>query len=159
MGKSEIHRQASMKNNSGNSVLKRMFLLLMLSAISHGAHSQSTSRISVVRPASPVRPLDWVTVLSKAGGTLIVNDGRGRPYVRMPSAPEVTIRAGGAAGTHTVTLLGRDGDTSGRASFRMEAGTDIQDSGRINELFRMLWKGMNADAPGGVQEITWNGTA
>jgi hypothetical protein len=69
--------------------------------------SVRAARMSVVQPVSSVRPLDEVTIISKPGGTLIVKDGRGRTYVRTPSASEVTIRAGGATGTQTVSFVDR----------------------------------------------------
>ena len=142
----------------GVSGSETMLLVLLLTGISHAALSESGSRISAVLPASIVRPLDKVTIISSPGGTLIVKDGKGRIYVRVPSAPEVTVRPGGAAGTHSVILIGRNGDTTGRGSFLVRAGTDIAGNGRIGELFNLLHDGMTSDPPGGVQEVTWNGT-
>jgi len=137
---------------------KCALLLLLFAGFAHTALSQSASRIWVVKPASTVRPLEEVTILGLPGGTLIVNDGKGRAYVRMPSAPQVTIRAGGATGMHAAIVIGKNGDTAGHASFRVEAATDIADGGNIGRLFTMLREGMMADSPGGVQEVTWNGT-
>ncbi len=134
-----------------------MLFLLILTGVSHTALSQFTSRISVVLPASSVRPLEQVTIISEPGGTLIVKDGQGRSYVRMPSATEVTIRTGGATGMHSVMFIDRNGDAAGHDSFRVQAVTDIADGGRISTLFSMLHEGMIADSPGGYQEIKWNG--
>jgi len=142
----------------GVSGSKRILLLLMLTGISHSALSQSSPEISVILPASPVRPLEKVTIVSHPGGTLIVKDGRGRVYVRARSAPEVTVRPGGATGMHTVMFINKNGDTTGRGSFRVQAGTDIAGNGRIGELFSLLRDGMMSESPGGVQELTWNGT-
>ena len=139
-------------------LLSALLLLFMLMVVSQTALAQSTSRLSVVQPASSVRPLEQVTIISEPGGTLVVKDGRGRTYVRVPSAPEVIFRAGGATGMHTVAFVNRKGDTAGHGSFRMEATTDIADGGRFSDLFVLLHNGMMVDSPGGYQEVTWNGT-
>jgi len=137
--------------------LPRQFLLLMLMGVCQTALAQPTSRLSVVQPASSVRPLEQVTIFSEPGGTLIVKDGSGRPYVKTASAREVTFRAGGATGVQTVTFIEGNGDTAGQRTFRLEARTDIADGGKFNELFLLLRSGMMADPPGGYQEVTWNG--
>jgi|GEM_PF-227903 len=119
--------------------------------------SAAIPTLEVVQPAGSVRPLDEVTIISEPGGTLTVRDGKGRPYVHLPSAPSVRIRAGGAAGTHTVLFINKNGDTTGHGSFQVEPRTEIADGGRFGELFGMLRDGMVADSPGGYEEITWDG--
>ena len=119
--------------------------------------SRPTSGLQIVEQAGSVKPLDEVTIISEPAGTLIVKDGKGRTYVRMPSAASVTIRAGGSAGTHTVSFVDKNGDTTGRGSFQVESRTDIADGGKFGELFTMLRDGMMADSPRGYEEITWNG--
>jgi hypothetical protein len=134
-----------------------MLFVCMLSGVFSTALSQPASTISVVQRAALVRPLDEVTIISRHGGLLVVKDGRGRTYAAVPSAPEVTIRAGGATGMHTVTFVGRNGDSTTLGSFLVESRTDIADGGRFSELFGMLHDGMMTDSPGGVQAVTWNG--
>ncbi len=119
--------------------------------------SRPHSPLQILQQSGSVRPLDEVTIVSEPGGTLIVKDGKGRAYVRMPSAVSVTIRAGGAAGTQTVLFIDKNGDTTGHRSFLVEPRTDISGGGKFAELFGMLRDGMTADSHGGCEEITWNG--
>ena len=151
-------QQGRQEGRTGLSGAKMLLLLPLLTGVSYAALSQPTSKTSVVQPVSSVRPLDEVTIMSRPGGTLIVKDGRGRMYLRTPSAPEVRIRAGGATGTQTVSFVDKHGDTTALGSFRIEARTDIADGGRISELFNILHQEMIADPPGGYQQVTWNGT-
>jgi hypothetical protein len=132
-------------------------LLAYVLAVAPEAFSQIPLHILVVQQVSSVRPLDHVTILSRSGGTLSVRDSRGREYYRTRSSPAVTFLAGGACGTHSVTLYDSYGKPVDSASFNLEAKTEIDDGGRIGKLFRLLRDGMMSEPPGGYEKITWNG--
>jgi len=79
--------------------------------------SRPTSGLQIVEQAGSVKPLDEVTIISEPEDAYR-EDGKGRTCVRMPSAASVTIRAGGAAGTHTVSFVDRTETRPGGARSR-----------------------------------------
>ncbi|MFO7956189.1 MAG: hypothetical protein R6X33_03735, partial [Candidatus Brocadiia bacterium] len=76
-----------------------------------------------------VRPLDVVTIHGAEGGELVVLDGRGREYMRMPAEDAADFRATGALGHHTVQHVDSDGRQLGAARFTVDCETEIRDRG------------------------------
>jgi hypothetical protein len=81
------------------------------------------------QPRSPFAPLDALTILADRGATVVVTDGAGREYFRAPANGAVALRVGGAAGTHTVTLLDNAGKPIEQIPFAVAAETKIEDDG------------------------------
>ena len=133
--------------------------LAFILAMSLHAAAQIPSHVAVTLEVSSARPLDRLTILSRAGGVISVRDSHGREYLRTPSSPSLTFTAAGAGGKQTVTLFDRRGKPVDSTSFRLEAVTSIDDGDRMGELFRRLRDGMMADPPGGYEEVTWKGRA
>ncbi len=84
------------------------------------------------------KPLDELTVSTDGVGEVRIFDGDGRHYDTL-HGPQATFRASGALGTHVVTLHDEGGGEVGRATFRVDCRTEIDDEGgRFRRLLYML---------------------
>ncbi len=77
----------------------------------------------------PVRPLDTVSVHGAEDGFVVVRDGLGRQYVRMPAAEGVSFRVSGALGHHLVCHEDDEGRVLEAAGFPVDCKTGIDDGG------------------------------
>ncbi|MGE5558810.1 MAG: hypothetical protein ACM3WV_09375 [Bacillota bacterium] len=85
------------------------------------------------------RPLEAVTILTEGKGIVAVRDGEGREYVRVPAQSTVRFLAGGALGTHIVSLWDENGMETGSLKLRVDCETAILDEkGFFSELLTML---------------------
>lgn len=113
----------------------------------------------LILPASlkTAAPFEKIDVVCLAGGTLSVLDGKGREYVRMNAAPNVSFAAGGAAGTQTISLLNKSGKPVSSTTFLLEAPTAINDGGKIKELFDICYREMISEGRKGFRELKYKG--
>jgi hypothetical protein len=103
-------------------------------------------------------PLQTITLTGAAGGTVVVSDGTGREYARLPGSVSTTFQAAGSLGTHTARLVGRTGKTLGTLRFAVDARTKIDDEGgTFRDLSAILDKTMRCYGPEGTGSITWRG--
>ena len=113
------------------------------------------------------RPLQRITVLGASEGTLLVHDGRGREYVRVPAAPRVTFTIGGSLGTQTITLVNDAGESVLSRNLEVDAATHVEDEGGpFGELYEMAERTLTVRDPsgdnggagvGGHGDYTWRG--
>lgn len=95
------------------------------------------------------RPLETVRLHVLAGDettkTLVVQDGAGREYIRIPAAAEMSIVVGGALGRHTAKVLEHDGGTSAEVSFDVDCATEVRDEGGVYQglVEAVLWSMMS----------------
>jgi len=103
-------------------------------------------------------PLDPLTVVGVRGATVSVLDGAGREYIRTPASSAVTIRVGGSLGTHTILALDGRGREVDRATFQVDARTQIRDEGgRFEELMAILNRTLRCYNPEGVSSVEYRG--
>ncbi|MEM6989822.1 MAG: hypothetical protein AAF721_04980 [Myxococcota bacterium] len=97
-------------------------------------------------PADTLRPLDVITVDVDGAGTLEAIDGDGVTYFRAAVDTGVSITVGGALGTHHVVYLDEHGRLLDRATFRVDAATELHDgSGRFAALLELARWTLHAD--------------
>ncbi len=93
-------------------------------------------------------PLDTVTVVGAAQGSVRLVDGAGREYARAPAAARVSLEVGGALGTQRAQLLDDGGHVVDEASFEVDAATRVDDdTGRFGRLFDMAKDTVTVRAP------------
>jgi hypothetical protein len=98
------------------------------------------------------RPLDEVSLLGAGEGRLLLLDGDGVTYFDQDVKLPASFRPGGALGTHTVLLLDADRKLMGRASFIVDAHTEIREpSGEFQHLLDTLYWTMASDGPVGAR--------
>lgn len=95
------------------------------------------------------RPLQTVTLHIPASNatnkTLVVHDGAGREYLRLPVQAEMSFVVGGALGRHTARLLGPDGRTASEVGFGVVCTTEVRDEGGVYQglVDAVLWTMMS----------------
>jgi hypothetical protein len=119
--------------------------------------AQDDNSMKILGPSGRVSPFDRVTVVFNGEGRISVTDGAGNEYFSTNAQNRVEIVAGGAAGTHTVTLTGKNGKSIGTASFELQPQTSIDDGGMYRDLFRILYNGMTEPGDKGIEQVKWNG--
>lgn len=107
--------------------------------------------------AAHVQPLDTLVLSAGGTGSVEIRDGADRIYFAAPLAQQVSFKAGGALGLHTVIVRNPLGNETGRATFTLEADTAVDDGGKYRDMFALFRGGMNADYPTGVETTKWNG--
>ena len=112
-------------------------------------------------PFEGYRPLDRLVVHIRGQGTVSVEDGKGRVYLREPAQPLVHLQIGGALGRQRIQLLSKEGRLQAEASFTVVAETRIEDeSGRMGSLLDLLVWTMRNWIPGltdGVGDLHFQG--
>lgn len=119
--------------------------------------AQDSDLIQVLNPASAIHPLDCINISCSSDGTLVLKDSKDREYFRQKAGFKVPVQIAGATGNHTALLFDRKGKILASARFEVTAETNIDDSGRIADMFRLFHDGMLVYDPDGVEEIKWNG--
>jgi hypothetical protein len=115
--------------------------------------------------AGAIKPLKTLRLHATAGDaankTLVVQDGAGREYVRMPSAEEISFVVGGALGRHTARLLEPDGRTAAELSFNVDCATEVRDEGGVYQglVEAVLWTMMSWSQNCPVSTIHYNDRA
>lgn len=113
--------------------------------------------IRILQSATEISPFDRVEISCQAKGMLVVRDSKKREYYRTKSGGNVSFLVAGAIGTHNVILYDKKGNAVDSAYFNVHINTNIDDGGRISDMFRLFYNGMLVYNPEGVDEITWNG--
>jgi hypothetical protein len=119
--------------------------------------AQKSTTLYVVSPSDTLGPLEEATLVCQQTGIVIIKDSRGREYFRSPSGTALRFTAGGTAGRHSAVLLDKKGSAIDSVHFVVEAVTQIEDGGRIGNMFRLFHKGMLVYDPDGVSSVTWKG--
>ena len=140
--------------NICKSLLSTAVILMALPVICNG---QNNPEITFVNDTQTLHPLDRLTVSCNTVGTFTVQDSEGREYLNCPAAPAITFMVGGSLGRQTLTLKDKKNKVLATRSFNVDAKTDIDDNGKIAELFNLLYNGMLVYSPTGYEEVTWNG--
>jgi hypothetical protein len=133
------------------------FIVIIFFAGNNRLAGQTNDELLVVKESQNVSPLEDVMIVSDQPGIISVRDGKEHEYFRTATTRLVRFKAGGYPGVHKVILLNKAGKSIAVSTFRMEAKTSIEDSGRFGELFRLLYKGMLVYSPTGYEEVTWKG--
>jgi hypothetical protein len=133
-------------------------LLFFSSFILLFANTRAQSSLEVFQPAKSVKPLEEVTFVCSSPGSLIVKDSKNREYFRIAADKKVTISVAGAEGIHKAFLLDKKGSLIDSASFLVKCETNIDDGGKIAEMFRLFHKGMLVYNNDGYEQVNWNGT-
>ena len=133
------------------------FLLLCCLTLSKTLVAQKKDALIIPALSKTVAPFENVNLVCLVAGTVSVKDSKGREYVRMNAAPNVTFNAGGAAGKQTVTLLDNAGRLVGSTTFLLEAPTSISDGGKMAELYAICYRGMMSEGKRGFREFKYKG--
>lgn len=133
---------------------KLLFFLFMLIALNISAVAQT--KLEVLQSPKSIKPLEQVTFVCSSLGTLVVYDAKKREYFRTVADKKVTITVAGAPGLHKAFLLDKKGNQIDSATFLVEAATDINDGGKVGEMFKLFHKGMLVEG-NDVSKVTWNG--
>jgi len=137
-------------------VLVILILLFCLSASPSVVLGQNSSGILILKPANTIHPFDDVTALCSVNGLLTVSDASNKVYFSTTVLDRVVFKAGGAAGTHKITITDKKGNSMASSTFKLEAPTTLNDGGKYSELFDILYKGMFESGGKGYEEIKWN---
>ena len=106
----------------------------------------------------PLHPLGKITVAGAPGTTLVVRDGSGAIYQRLPTAPEVSFTAGGVLGAQTLEAVDAQGAVISRSTFAVDAQTQIEDDGgAYSNLLAIAKRSMMDVEDQGVGSIRWRG--
>lgn len=151
---------------------RRTLLKVLPVAASAGiamARGQSGTAVDAVVPVAVDileegvrRPLQTVTLHIPAGDatnkTLVVHDGAGREYVRVPTNAEMSFVVGGALGRHTARILNPDGRTAAEFTFNVDCATEVRDEGGVFQglVEAVLWTMMSWSQNCPVSAITLN---
>ena len=132
-------------------------------AIARGQSVTATVQLAVdALEEGARRPLDTVKMHIPAGDaankTLVVRDGAGREYVRVPAAGEMSFVVGGALGRHTARLLEPDGRTAAEVAFDVDCSTEVRDEGGVYQglVEAVLWSMMSWNQNCPVSAIPYN---
>ena len=119
-------------------LLKTLPVLVGSAAIADSAAWSAEKVELVVSPASAT-PLHSISVRGASKGTIVIEDGEGREYLRQPATDPFEFVAGGALGRHAVKLF-VDGDRLvATAGFDLNCETTINDAGeRFSRLLKIL---------------------
>jgi predicted RNase H-like nuclease len=113
------------------------FIVIIFFAGNNRLAGQTNDELLVVKESQNVSPLEDVMIVSDQPGIISVRDGKEHEYFRTATTRLVRFKAGGYPGVHKVILLNKAGKSIAVSTFRMEAKTSIEDSGRFGELFRL----------------------
>jgi len=81
-------------------------------------------------------PLMELTIVAAPGAVLVVRDGQGREYQRLPAASEVRFLVGGSLGTHLIEAYDGAGHALERLTFLVDARSAVDDEhGTYRDLF------------------------
>ncbi len=118
---------------------------------------QDIATISLLKPAKIVKPLDELTICCNSQGTIKVTDSKTNTYFIAKSLPQISFLVGGAAGVQTITLTDKKGVVIATRNFELVAQTDINDGGKISDMFQLFYKSMLVYNENGYEELEWNG--
>jgi hypothetical protein len=123
------------------------------------ARSARAALISIRPVKESHRPLDEVTLQGADGGTLILTDGAGHPYIETPARSPFSFVVAGALGTHTARVVDAQRRTIASATFQVDCTTKLREqTGAFQQLLGdSVWTMMawNREAP--VNVIRHNG--
>jgi hypothetical protein len=127
--------------------------------------NERTSRVMLgIEPAgASFRPLQQVTLhLSGNGwenGTIILQDGAGREYLRGKARAAFPFTIGGALGRQTARLLNPEGAIAGELEFTVDCSTQLNDEGGVYRALMeaVLWTMMSWEGDHPVSTIHHNG--
>jgi hypothetical protein len=117
---------------------------------------RAQNNLSVFQPVKSVGPLEKVIFVYPSTGTLIVKDSKNREYTRILAGHDPTITVAGAPGLQKAVLLDKRNIPIDSTSFLVEVETNIDDGGKIGEMFRLFHHGMLVNETD-IQEVNWNG--
>jgi len=135
----------------------KVILLNLLITIACNSFSQNSPEVLILQPAKVVYPFDEVTACCSSDGLLTVTDADNKAYFSSKASKHVVFKAGGAAGTHKISVTDKKGKLIATATFTLEAPTAVNDNGKYSDLFDILYKGMFETGGKGYEEIKWNG--
>lgn len=103
------------------------------------------------RPGGAVSPLQRLKVRCSSSGTLVMRDGDQQPYLESPFDGELEITVAGALGTHSVSILSREGQLLALSTFELDCPTSVaSQSGIFSTLLKKLYWTMASDGPVGA---------
>ncbi|TSA35446.1 MAG: hypothetical protein D4R64_09710 [Porphyromonadaceae bacterium] len=129
-----------------------VFLILQLNT-----NIVAQNNLAVFQPVKSIKPLEKVILCCSANGILLVKDAKNREYMRTAADKKVAITVAGAAGWHKAVLLDKWDNPIDSTSFLVEAKTNIDDGGKIGEMFQLFHHGMLVDNSDGFSQVNWNG--
>jgi len=135
----------------------RVILLNLLITIACNSFSQNSPEVLILQPAKVIHPFDEVTACCSTDGRLTVTDADNKAYFSSKASKHVVFKAGGAAGTHKISVTDKKGKLIAAATFTLEAPTSVNDDGKYSGLFDILYKGMFESGSKGYEEMKWNG--
>ena len=138
-------------------LVKSFFISILLSVLIVPTFSQNTVSLCVVKPGKTVKPLEELIICTNSEGTIKVTDSKGKTYFTSNSLPQVSFLAGGASGVQTITLLNSKGAVIATTNFELIAKTDINDGGKMSDMFQLFYKSMLVYDENGYEELDWNG--
>lgn len=90
-----------------------------------------------------VQPLERITltdIVVRPQATIVVRDGKGRIYTRLPAQSALQFTVAGTLGWHSITLESEHGAVEDTLLFQVDTRTAIADQeGRFQELLAMLY--------------------
>ena len=103
-------------------------------------------------------PLDRISVIVPAGGSVRVLDGRNKNYFESSASPIAQFYVNGALGTQHIDIYGPGKHLLQSLPLKVNALTSIDDGGDFKDLFSVLYKGMYIYSPDGSESsFDWNG--
>jgi len=139
--------------SSGLKHFKILFVLFCFMASNFNSFGQDSPEVLILQPAKVIHPFDEVTAFCSTDGFLTVTDADNKAYFNSKASKLVVFKAGGAAGTHKITVTDKKGKIIATATFSLEAPTSVNDGGKYAELFDILYKGMTGSGRRGLQHI------
>ncbi len=106
-------------------LLKTLPVLVGSAAIADSS-AWSAEKVELVVSPAAATPLHSISVRGASKGTIVIEDGEGREYLRQPATDPFEFVAGGALGRHAVKLF-VDGDRLvATAGFDLDCETSHQ---------------------------------
>ncbi len=136
-----------------------LFICVFCFVISSFLYAQQSNDLIILKKSEIIHPLEEVIVTSNETGTISVSDAKDREYFRSPATHIISFIAGGAPGIQKISFFDKNGKIKGTAVFTLEAQTMVDDGGKFNELFSILYKGMMNEGTKGYSEVKWKGNA
>ena len=120
--------------------------------VTGGAYGQ------LYRQVDSAAPLDRISVMIPAGGSVKVRDGRGRTYFLGKASAAAQFQVNGALGLQHIDVYDAHGRLLHSSPLNVDARTDVDDRGEFKRLFTVLYKGMHIYSPDGSESsFDWNG--